>query len=191
MAVSDDDKCPRHHAVNCEQCKRHSEHVTQLQVRCNELLAERRGIRYQVHEFHHAMNQPVLDHPQVPSDARVRLRLRLIAEEFVELLGAAIGPWKPEPWLLDQVKERLDRLIEMSPIDVDLIDLADACADLDYVVEGTRLEHGIDGWPIAVEVHRSNMAKIDGSRRDDGKILKPKGWTPPDIEGELRKQGWV
>jgi hypothetical protein len=27
-------------------------------------------------------------------------------------------------------------------------------------------------------------------KRADGKILKPEGWKPPDIEGELRAQGW-
>jgi len=27
-------------------------------------------------------------------------------------------------------------------------------------------------------------------KREDGKIMKPPGWTPPDIEGELKKQGW-
>jgi predicted HAD superfamily Cof-like phosphohydrolase len=27
-------------------------------------------------------------------------------------------------------------------------------------------------------------------KREDGKIEKPPGWTPPDIEGELREQGW-
>lgn len=28
-------------------------------------------------------------------------------------------------------------------------------------------------------------------RREDGKIQKPPGWKPPDIEGELRAQGWL
>jgi predicted HAD superfamily Cof-like phosphohydrolase len=27
-------------------------------------------------------------------------------------------------------------------------------------------------------------------KREDGKIMKPPGWTPPDVEGELKKQGW-
>jgi predicted HAD superfamily Cof-like phosphohydrolase len=34
------------------------------------------------------------------------------------------------------------------------------------------------------EVHRSNMAKlVDGKvlRRDDGKVLKPEGWQPPQL----------
>jgi predicted HAD superfamily Cof-like phosphohydrolase len=75
-------------------------------------------------------------------------------------------------------------------IRVDLPELADALADLDYVVEGARLEFGINGAPIATEVHRANMAKLDGPVREDGKKQKPEGWKPPDIESELRKQGW-
>lgn len=50
------------------------------------------------------------------------------------------------------------------------------------------------GFPmdeIWAEVQRSNMAKLqpDGTvkRRDDGKILKPDGWTPPDIRGILER----
>jgi predicted HAD superfamily Cof-like phosphohydrolase len=41
------------------------------------------------------------------------------------------------------------------------------------------------------EVHRSNMAKlVDGKplKRADGKVIKPEGWTPPDIEGVIKKQ---
>ena len=47
-------------------------------------------------------------------------------------------------------------------------------------------------WRSSVtEVHRANMAKAGGPRRhEDGKLLKPVGWSPPDIEGELKKQGW-
>ena len=58
------------------------------------------------------------------------------------------------------------------------------------VVEGCRVEMGINGAPIAAEVHRANMAKVGGPISPQGKRLKPPGWTPPDIEGELRKQGW-
>lgn len=78
-------------------------------------------------------------------------------------------------------------------MNVDLVEFADALADLDYVIEGTRLEFGINGAPIAAEVHRSNLSKLGPNGpmlREDGKILKPPGWTPPDIAGELRKQGW-
>jgi len=39
-------------------------------------------------------------------------------------------------------------------------------------------------------VQAANCAKVGGATREDGKILKPKNWVAPDIEGELRKQGW-
>jgi predicted HAD superfamily Cof-like phosphohydrolase len=139
-------------------------------------------IREQVTEFHKAMGVPIADNPTVPDAERVRLRLRLIAEEFGEFCEAIGYP------------------IDLPDFDaswngsMSIVDLADALADLDYVIEGTRLEFGINGEPIAAEVHRSNMAKLDRNGRavvrEDGKILKPLTWTPPDIAGELRKQGW-
>lgn len=145
-------------------------------------------LREQVEEFHLAMGQPVLDHPQVPDSERVKLRLRLIAEEFFELLEAA----GVEEAVLENIRRATLLVVEVkdpSAHSVDLVEVADALADLDYVVEGTRLEFGIDGAPIAQEVHRSNMAKLGGKVREDGKILKPDDWTPPDILGKLREQG--
>ena len=62
----------------------------------------------------------------------------------------------------------------------------DAVLDQIVVLMGYGLSRGWNmnaGW---VEVMRSNMAKIDPHsgtvrRRADGKILKPEGWTPPDL----------
>jgi predicted HAD superfamily Cof-like phosphohydrolase len=105
----------------------------------------------------------------------------LIAEEFLELC-AALG-YHP--------KLTLDRQVTPFPREhVYLPEVADALADLDYVIEGTRLEFGIDGGPIADAVHAANMRKVGGPTRADGKILKPDEWEPPDIAGELKKQGW-
>ena len=73
----------------------------------------------------------------------------------------------------------------------DLVEIADACADLKWVIEG--LEHTLKIPQQAVwdEVARSNHAKIgkDGKvhKREDGKVLKPEGWTPPDIKSVLKK----
>lgn len=62
----------------------------------------------------------------------------------------------------------------------------DAVLDLIVVLIGFGLSNGWpmqDGWD---EVVRSNMEKVDPvtgqvRRRDDGKILKPAGWMPPDL----------
>ena len=139
-------------------------------------------IRDQVKEFHEAFGVPCVDKPCVPEDATVTLRLKLIAEEFCELLeacGCKTGALKED--IYDHIELREDGL--------NLEEFADACGDLDYVVEGARLAFGIDGEPIAAAIHAANMAKLGGPIRSDGKRLKPPGWSPPDIRGELVKQG--
>ena len=176
----------------CEISKRLdvAEHmVTELQKANTRLLEERRAVdrRYQVSEFYRAMGVPVLDRPQVPPEERVRLRLRLVLEETLELLESALPN---ETSIIPQCRRMLDLIIQCGVVRVDLPAFVDALADVDYVVEGTRLEFGVDGGPVAGEVHRANMAKLTGPVREDGKRLKPEGWTPPDVEGELLKQGW-
>ena len=143
------------------------------------------NVRDQLIEFHTAMGQPILDHPTVPSYERIRLRAELVMEEAFEFLLSCFGDSDEQVMIRIAVRE----LIAREKPSVDMVGLADALADIDYVVEGTRLEFGIDGRPIADEVHRSNMAKVGGPVRADGKRMKPEGWTPPDIVGELRKQG--
>jgi predicted HAD superfamily Cof-like phosphohydrolase len=134
------------------------------------------------------MGQPVLDVPCVPSEARVRLRLRLIAEEFAELLEASVVLLESER---NDLRWHLRRIVDECPVLPVLPDVVDALADLDYVIEGTRLEFGVDGEPVAKLVHEANMAKVGGAVRVDGKIQKPAGWAPPDVVGALRAQGWI
>jgi predicted HAD superfamily Cof-like phosphohydrolase len=72
----------------------------------------------------------------------------------------------------------------------DIIEIADALADIIYIACGTAASYGIPLDKVFEEVHRSNMAKlVDGKPiyREDGKVLKPEGWTPPDIDGVLEK----
>jgi predicted HAD superfamily Cof-like phosphohydrolase len=146
-------------------------------------------LRDQVREFHRVFEHPTAEKPTIPSDARVRLRLHLIAEEFTELMFACFGEAVVGANKYEAMLE-FDKLCLAHTIKVDLPEVADALADLDYVVEGMRLEFSIDGGPIADEVHAANLRKIGGGRRADGKTAKPSNWTPPDIAGELRRQGW-
>ena len=67
------------------------------------------------------------------------------------------------------------------------VERLDACMDLIWVILGYCYMRGynIDGaW---AEVARSNLSKIDATtgkviKREDGKVLKPEGWTPPQLE---------
>jgi predicted HAD superfamily Cof-like phosphohydrolase len=144
------------------------------------------SVRDQVVEFHKVMNQPILPTPQVPPEDRIRLRVALITEEFFETLDSILVLDGAEEY----AKEVIKAACKNARISVNIPGLADEMADLDYVVEGTRLEFGIDGGPIAAEVQRANMAKASGPVAENGKRLKPEGWTPPDIVGVLEKQGW-
>jgi predicted HAD superfamily Cof-like phosphohydrolase len=70
----------------------------------------------------------------------------------------------------------------------DLAEMVDALCDLLYVTYGAAVDLGVDLQPFFAAVHRSNMAKVGGRRREDGKWLKPEGWTPPDIAGMLARR---
>jgi len=167
------------------------EHVTSLQQRMTEMVLEKRAHRARVMEFRQAFALPVnYGAPVVPEEERVRVHLRLVCEEFFELLESSIGTWTSRPWVLSGAKERTQLAIDHCPVKVDLPEVVDALADLDYIVEGFRQELGVVGEPVADVVHASNMAKVGGKVNALGKLTKPEGWLPPDIEGELRRQGW-
>jgi predicted HAD superfamily Cof-like phosphohydrolase len=153
--------------------------VERLKAREQELIEsnsarrrEMRGtLREQVREFHEAFGVESPPVPTVPDDETVRLRLRLIAEEFFELIAAC-----SDSAYIRERSEYADpetvvyEFIDECEIKVDLPEFADALADIDYVVEGSRLAFGINGKPIADEVHACNMAKFGGTKREDGKI---------------------
>lgn len=145
----------------------------------------------QVVEFHQKYGQPIERTPKVPADERVQLRLRLIAEEFFELLDSCgLGGTRAL-----HAKDLVAQAIHLATADkVDILQVVDALADLDYVIEGTRIEFGVDGGPVAAEVHRSNLSKLGADGKpvlnEHGKVVKGPNFSPPDIGGVLRAQGW-
>lgn len=69
----------------------------------------------------------------------------------------------------------------------DDVEKADACFDMIWVIIGYMKSRGWDCEAIWNEGSDSNLAKIDPNsglvrRREDGKILKPEGWQPPDFK---------
>jgi predicted HAD superfamily Cof-like phosphohydrolase len=123
--------------------------------------------------FHLATDTPVLATPAFPSDARCALREELIVEEVLRELLPALRARNMEG-------------------------VADGGIDSIYVIVGLLLECGV---PIAEcwdAVQRANLQKAvlqpDGTlqviKRPDGKVVKPEGWSPPDIVGILRANGW-
>jgi len=75
----------------------------------------------------------------------------------------------------------------------DKVETLDALVDILVVTIGAIHSMGADGEGAWREVMATNFSKIDRRlgkvrRRDDGKILKPDGWTPPDLEKFLKRE---
>lgn len=72
----------------------------------------------------------------------------------------------------------------------DEVEVADAIADLLYVVLGMAVAHGIFIKPVFDEVHKSNMSKFIDGHKDpvSGKWIKGPSTRAPDIASVLRKQ---
>ncbi len=89
----------------------------------------------QVAEFHKTFKHPILSEPTIPSEKRCKLRVELIAEELKELQEA--------------IKDK------------DIVEIADALCDIQYVLSGAVLEFGLGEKfrELFDEVQRSNMSK--------------------------------
>lgn len=119
-----------------------------------------------VEKFHNSFKVPVENVPQIPSKERCELRYKLIREELEEFRHAFENG--------------------------DLVEVADALTDLQYVVFGSVLEFGLKEKfeNLFAEVQRSNMSKLDENGepifREDGKVLKSDQWSPPDLASIIK-----
>lgn len=139
-----------------------------------------------VREFHEVFGHPVAETLSDIDSERATLRLALILEEAIELadaMGFATDDLK------DSVDYMLNKIGPHREESKNLVEVADALGDLEYVVNGAALEYGINLPRIVEEVHRSNMTKLGPNGlpiyRADGKILKGENYERPDIEGVL------
>lgn len=88
-----------------------------------------------VAEFHRTFHHPILADPRIPAENRCQLRVALLAEELKEL--------------------------EVAILEKDIVGVADALCDLQYVLAGAVLEFGLGEkfGSLFDEVQRSNMSK--------------------------------
>lgn len=110
-----------------------------------------------IDRFHRACDQD-------PSESNYSLYLGLINEEYHELQEALAA------------NDRVEQL--------------DALVDILVVTMGAIRAGGFDSEGAWNEVMQTNLAKIDSTtgkvrKREDGKVLKPEGWKPPDLKPYL------
>ena len=95
----------------------------------------------------------------------VKLYDKLIREEYDEYVGAIL------------TKDEVETL--------------DACMDMIWVILGYCYMKNYDVAGAWNEVARSNLDKIDPvtgkvKKREDGKVMKPEGWKPPQLENFVK-----
>lgn len=100
-----------------------------------------------VAEFHRTFKHPILPKPGIPDEGRCKLRVALIAEELKEM--------------------------EVAILQNDLVGVADALCDIQYVLSGAILEFGLaEKFKILFEeVQRSNMSKACVSEEEAKKTV--------------------
>ena len=99
----------------------------------------------QVADFHRTFQHPIKKIPEIPSKIRCDLRVALIQEE------------------LDELKKAIEKR--------DLVEIADALCDIQYVLSGAVLEFGLGDKfkDLFDEVQRSNMSK-SCKTKDEAKL---------------------
>lgn len=137
-----------------------------------------------VTQFHETYNLPIYEGKATLDIDRLNMRMGLIAEEFNELVEAVYGEKASEI-----IREANIKVLENDEQKRDVVEAADALADLVYVIYGMALECGIDLPAVLKEVQASNMSKLgaDGKPiyREDGKVLKGPNFFQPDIRKAL------
>ncbi len=115
----------------------------------------------QVRRFMTTFGQTTRTTPSLVPMEEALLRVRLLKEEVQELEDAIIAG--------------------------DIVEIADALTDIDYIQKGGLLVFGLADIAIDLfdEVQRSNMSKLDANGnvlyREDGKILKSDLYSPPNL----------
>lgn len=107
---------------------------------------------------------------------------------FMRACNQTVGAWNETQFNLytSLIQEEVDELWTANAA-ADPKECLDALIDILVVTVGAIHSLGADGAGAWNEVMQTNFAKIDPAtgrvnKREDGKVLKPEGWTPPELD---------
>lgn len=115
-------------------------------------------------------------------------------EKFMRACDQSVEVFNQEQFKLyiELIKEEWTEL-QVAINDNDQVETLDALIDILVVTIGAINSMGADGEGAWKEVMKTNFAKIDKDtgkvrKREDGKVLKPLGWVPPDLKSFVTKE---
>jgi len=149
-----------------------------------------------VREFTFEAGQPVPEKPQAMDVGEVNFIVKMILDELLELYSTVLPPQRAKAVMvkmLEQAKE-IEKM-NCSPNDQHelIAEQGDAFVDIWYYSLNCMAKKGVNLSAIFKLVHDANMAKRDPQtgkfiKREDGKIIKPRGWKAPDVGKEIKRQ---
>lgn len=114
--------------------------------------------------------------------------------KFMNACGQTVGTRNPDQFdlyvkLIEEEVSELQTAVDNN----DLVAQLDALIDIMVVTVGAVQSLGADGEGAWKEVMSTNFAKIDSlsglvRKREDGKVLKPVGWRPPELYKYINKK---
>jgi len=148
-----------------------------------------------VMQFTLACGTPVPPRPTLMAPKDVDFITEMILDELLELQATVRGPAQAKA-TMSALLQKAENVPQVNPNDqMNLIaEQGDALVDIYYYSQNAACKQGVNLSQIFDVVHAANMAKIDPStgkvirRPDNGKVLKPPGWTPPNVKQEIMRQ---
>ena len=114
-------------------------------------------------------------------------------EKFMKACDQSVDKFNEGQFALytNLITEEHQELLEAT-MSEDPVEQLDALIDILVVTVGAIHSMGADAEGAWKEVMRTNFAKIDHEtgkvrKREDGKVLKPVGWTPPNLKPFVKK----
>jgi len=149
-----------------------------------------------VREFTFEAGQPVPETPQAMNVREVNFVVKMILDELLELYSTVLPPQRAKSVMMKMIDEAKEvRKMNCGPNDQHelIAEQGDAFVDIWYYSLNCMAKKGVNLSAIFDLVHNANMAKRDPqtgkfNKREDGKIIKPRGWRAPNVGMEIKRQ---
>ena len=154
-----------------------------------------------VREFTSGTGSTCPDKPIAMSKDSVKFIIRMVVSELDELACTVTETPEERDAFMQECLDTRDKCKNLSgkggcyKTDTELISSQfDALVDSWYYSLNIAAKHGVNMSSMFNIVHNANMAKRDpvtgkfNKRESDGKVIKPFGWKPPDVEAEIKRQ---
>jgi predicted HAD superfamily Cof-like phosphohydrolase len=146
-----------------------------------------------VKQFTEESGHEIPKEPTLMSKDEVYFLIKMMLDEIMELGATVDGPNEVKTNMINMINASKSIPKETCTGHELIAAQADALVDCYYYSQNAAVKKGVNLSSVFNIVHKANMDKRDKTtgkfiKREDGKIVKPEGWMPPDITAEISRQ---